>query len=81
MAGVFGTKNTNPQTPLHMKKKYLTPLVTTTTLQAGRCLLAGSGSTGDTTWNDAFGSDAEEDEQGNSRRHCVWDDEEESEEY
>lgn len=65
-----------------MKKKYLTPLITTTNLHTGRCLLAGSGSTGDTTWNDAFGSDAEEGEQGNSRRRRdVWDDEEESEEY
>lgn len=58
-----------------MKKTYQHPDIQMTRLAASHHLLAGSGSTGDTIWESAFGGDAGEGEEGASRGGSVWDEE------
>lgn len=59
-----------------MKKTYMQPEINVVLINTRITLLAGSGSTGDTSVEDAFGGDAGSEDVGESRSFDFWGDEE-----
>lgn len=61
-----------------MKKTYIQPNIKVVNVETNFTLLtvSGVGSTGDTTWSDAFGGEAGADDEAGARGQNLWNDEE-----